>query len=276
MLKYPAEKYPKISVITPVLNRVGTIEKSIRSLLDQNYPNVEFLVLDAASTDGTLEILNKYKDKIDYLKSAKDGGANAAANEGIEKATGDVISFLASDDWFEPNSLIRVGEAFIETPDADIVNVLGRVVNISKDGEMKVGHVSVKEDMPIYKGHVKILHPNCRFFKRELFKKYGLIEERINGEMTFAPDYEFITRFSLYNPKNVTLDFIGYTYLAHEGSLTYNSNKYTKLKLGDQNVFYIENFLQKYTHLMDAGMIKKTQKKLKNMVLRKVVKKFGS
>ena len=272
MLKYSKEIYPRISVIMPVKNRVDTIEKAILSLLDQNYPNYEFLILDSASDDGTLQIIEKYRDKISHFRSHQDTGPNAAVNEGIDKSSGEIISFLASDDWFSPNTLIRVGEAFIENPDVEMVNVLGHIVGKDGNGGYVDGCTSTVEDMQIYKGHVKSFHPNCRFFKKTIFNKYGRMIESVNGEMTYAPDYELITRLSFFNIKNITLDFIGYTYLAHEDSLTYNDKKYTKLKLADQKVFYIENFLKNYAHLLNNEIIESLRADLRKMLARRVVR----
>lgn len=273
-LKYPKEQYPKISVIMAVYNRASLIEKAILSFLDQDYPNVEFLVLDAGSADGSLDIIEKYKDHITYFRSHKDKGPSDAWNEGVKHSKGDLICFLNTDDYYEPDTLIRVGEAFIENPDVDIINVRGRAVSIDKHGNTVKGHEISQEAMHISKGKVNALHPNCRFFTKGIFDKYGYFYYEIEGVMALASDYEFIVRISLYNPVNITLDFVGYNYLGHEDSLTFNTNKYTKLRLYEQKVYYVEQLFKNHSAVMDDKIKKQLLREYRIAFQRRVVKNF--
>ena len=102
----------KISIITVVKNSSKTIEKTIQSLLSQKYKNVEYLVIDGNSTDGTLEILNKYKENISLLISEEDKGIWDAMNKGVSLAKGDIVGFLNADDTYYENSLNIVNEYF--------------------------------------------------------------------------------------------------------------------------------------------------------------------
>ena len=88
----------KLSVVTITLNDVKTIEKTIKSVIDQNYSNLEYIVIDGGSTDGTLEILNKYKEKFTYFKSSPDKSIYDAMNKGIAQASGDFIGFINGGD----------------------------------------------------------------------------------------------------------------------------------------------------------------------------------
>ena len=88
----------KISIITVTFNNVKTIEQTIKSVLDPNYSNLEYIVIDGGSKDGALEILNKYKNKFNYFKSSPDEGVFDAMNKGISEATGDLIGFVNGDD----------------------------------------------------------------------------------------------------------------------------------------------------------------------------------
>jgi len=270
--KYPTERYPRITVIMPVLNSAATVEKSLLSLAEQNYPNLEFIVLDGGSGDGTLDVIGKYKSMISYMRSHKDKGNAAAINEGIEKSTGVIINQLNADDFYEAGTLIQVGEAFIDNPALEIVSVLGRMVSLDASGELITGHITTPEMMGVIKGNLRALHPNCRFFRKDLFDRYGKIIETIDGKPTLASDYEYLTRFSLYEPQFKTLNFIGYNYLAHEKSLTYNTNKYTKLINYDQKIYYIEQLLQHHQHVMTPEIIANLKRQYEIAFPRRVVK----
>lgn len=111
---------PRITVVIPVYNMKETIGKAIESFLDQSYPNKELMVLDACSTDGTLDVINKYRDKIDYLVSQKDDGPSHAIAENIKYATGDYIALLGADDRYEEGSL-QIAADTIERTNADVV-----------------------------------------------------------------------------------------------------------------------------------------------------------
>jgi glycosyltransferase involved in cell wall biosynthesis len=97
----------KVSIITVSYNSVLTIEDTIKSVLDQDYPDIEYIIIDGGSTDGTMDIVNKYKDRISKIVSEKDEGMYDAMNKGIKLATGDVVGILNSDDVYTSNDVIR-------------------------------------------------------------------------------------------------------------------------------------------------------------------------
>lgn len=110
------EEFPKISVITPSFNQGEFIERTIRSVTDQAYPNLEFIVVDGKSTDETLRILGKYEHQLTWISESDDGQSDAI-NKGLRKATGDILCYLNSDDILLPNSLKTVAKAFREQPE---------------------------------------------------------------------------------------------------------------------------------------------------------------
>lgn len=110
---------PKISVITVVLNNKNTIEETINSVLNQKYSNLEYIIIDGGSTDGTLEIINKYKEQIYYFKSEKDLGIYDAFNKGLKIASGDLIGFINSDDIYTENCFKILNEYYFEHPNKD-------------------------------------------------------------------------------------------------------------------------------------------------------------
>ena len=112
ILKFSFMGKNKISVITVVKNSAGTIEKTIQSVLSQKYENLEYLIIDGKSTDGTLDVINKYKENISYIESQKDNGIWDAMNKGISLAKGDIIGFLNADDIYNENTLKIVDNYF--------------------------------------------------------------------------------------------------------------------------------------------------------------------
>ena len=105
------EEHLKISIITPSYNQGEYIEKTIKSILDQGYPNLEYIIMDGGSNDETVEIIKKYEDKITFWQSEPDKGQTDAINKGFEKCTGDIVTWLCSDDYYEPNVLFEIEKA---------------------------------------------------------------------------------------------------------------------------------------------------------------------
>jgi glycosyltransferase involved in cell wall biosynthesis len=107
---------PRISVVTPSFNQGQFIEQTILSVLDQGYPDLEYIVMDGGSTDGTLAILKQYEDRITLWVSEKDRGQSHAINKGLAHCTGQVFNWLNSDDFLEPGALHHIGEAYARQP----------------------------------------------------------------------------------------------------------------------------------------------------------------
>src|SRR5262249_52247597 len=114
--------WPRISIVTPSYNQGQFIEETIRSVVLQGYPNLEYIVMDGGSKDGTLNILRKYEDAIDFWISAPDKGQAAAINKGIATASGEILAWLNSDDTYELGVLSAVAKTFQQHPDADVVS----------------------------------------------------------------------------------------------------------------------------------------------------------
>jgi glycosyltransferase involved in cell wall biosynthesis len=111
----------KISIVTPSFNQGHFLEETILSVLDQNYPNLEYIVIDGGSNDSTLDVIHKYEDRIAYWVSEKDRGQVHAINKGIEKTTGDVFGFLNSDDVYLPGTFDAVARHFDAHPESEWV-----------------------------------------------------------------------------------------------------------------------------------------------------------
>ncbi|KYJ86920.1 glycosyltransferase family 2 protein [Sulfurovum riftiae] len=104
---------PKISIITVAYNAVDTIEETIQSVVSQSYDNVEYIIIDGGSTDGTLDIIKKYEDKIDYWVSERDYGLYHAMNKGLERATGDIIGMINADDYYYDSAFQTVAAHYL-------------------------------------------------------------------------------------------------------------------------------------------------------------------
>lgn len=188
----------KISIITACYNRAATIGGAIESVLAQDYPNIEYILVDGASNDGTLEIIEQYKDRIHTIVSEHDSGMYEALNKGIRLATGDVVGIVHSDDiLFAPDTISRVVRAMEETQ-ADFLYADGLFVN-EKDIQKVVrnwkgGHFS---SWKIRHGWLP-LHPTC-YIRRSLFKVYGMYDESFR----ISADTDLLLRF-LQQPLKIT------------------------------------------------------------------------
>ena len=120
---------PRISIITPSFNQAEFIEQTISSVLAQEYPNVEYIVIDGGSTDGSVDVIQKYQDRIAYWVSEKDRGQAHAINKGLRRATGDIIGYLNSDDYYTDGALARVANSFSHDPDVALWHGRCRVVD---------------------------------------------------------------------------------------------------------------------------------------------------
>src|SRR5688572_11283137 len=105
---------PRITIVTPSFNQAKYLEQTIRSVLDQGYPNLQYIICDGGSTDGSVDVIKKYADRLAYWCSEKDRGQSHAINKGFEKANGDLYAYINSDDYFLPGAFDRVAQAYQE------------------------------------------------------------------------------------------------------------------------------------------------------------------
>ena len=133
------KKYPRITIVTPSFNQDEYLRETIESILNQNYPNLEYIVIDGGSTDKSVEIIREYKERIYYWVSEKDKGQSDAINKGFKIATGDLLNWINSDDVLFPGALKRIAEAFIKHPEADLI--VGNQAFCDKEG--RIEHASV-------------------------------------------------------------------------------------------------------------------------------------
>jgi glycosyltransferase involved in cell wall biosynthesis len=179
---------PPVSVITVCLNSARTIERTIGSVRDQDHPAVEYVVVDGGSTDGTLEILERHRDRVDTLVSERDRGISDAFNKGIRLSTGRFIQFLNADDALGPGQLRTAVELLARHPDAGYAH--GDVVKL----DPHTGQSITMKGEQGYDRHIRYVmkglnHPTI-LARRELFERHGTFDER----WRVAMDYDWLLR----------------------------------------------------------------------------------
>lgn len=199
---------PKISIVTPSFNQGRFIEKTITSVLGQNYPNLEYIIIDGGSTDESVEIIKKYEKRLAYWASEQDRGQSHAINKGFERATGDIFGWLNSDDWYHPGALKAVAEAFAVNPNA------GAVVGAGEMYFEEYGNSTLYEPYPltfktIFQAiHQHLMQPSC-FFTHQAWCDCGPLDETLNLAMDFdlwlriAKKYHFTTI-----PQNLSVSLV--------------------------------------------------------------------
>lgn len=176
---------PKISVVTPSFNQGKFIERTIRSVLMQQYPSLEYIVIDGGSTDNTVEILQKYESDLAFWVSEPDRGQSHAINKGFARATGQVLCWLNSDDFYLPNTLMTVGKMLADGTGHHAI--AGHCLKVYEDGTAPVlleGKFDNRRRMlEFWKGYQ--MHQPAIFWRREVFEKVGWLNEELHLIMDF-------------------------------------------------------------------------------------------
>ncbi len=185
---------PKISVITPSFNQARFIEQTIRSVLLQDYPNLEYIIIDGGSTDGSREIIRKYEPWLAYWVSESDRGQSHAINKGFERASGDVLCWLNSDDYYLPGTLNAVGRRLADG--AGDYALIGHCLKVFVDGSPPVFQEGRYENrrrlLQFWKGYR--MHQPSIFWRREVSERVGQLDERLHLIM----DFDYWTRIAAH------------------------------------------------------------------------------
>jgi glycosyltransferase involved in cell wall biosynthesis len=179
------EVTPTLSVVTVVLNDAANLEETIRSVLSQNFPDLEYVIVDGGSTDGTLDVIRRYEDRIDYWVSEPDKGVYDAMNKGIRKCRGELIKIINSGDVLRSGAVARVfaeierNEEFqgcVMRSHLDLIDLDGKVIDVIDSG-------------CVSRFYPSILHPSW-YVPKAVYDKVGLY----NADFAIAADYEFYRR----------------------------------------------------------------------------------
>lgn len=206
---------PKLSIVTPSFNQGEFIEDTIVSVLDQNYPNLEYIIIDGGSSDNSVEIIRKYEKFLAYWVSEKDRGQSHAINKGFEQASGDIYSWLNSDDRLEPGALSAVVDAFKKYPETGVFVGHGRKVDRSGNTQYYK-----KPDELTFEGICKwmdggnFMQPSC-FFRRSAWEKAGPLNENVH----IALDVDLWLRMVKHVPFRA-IDKLLSTAMIHEDAKT--------------------------------------------------------
>ena len=168
---------PRITIVTPSFNQGQYLEQTIRSVLDQNYPNLEYIVMDGGSTDGSVPILKRYAARLTHWVSERDAGQADAINMGLGRATGDILAYLNSDDVYEPGALDTVGRFFAAHPETDVV--YGHYCYVDARGAVLQRHVPPLFDLTTLALGDFISQPTV-FMRRRVWQTVGRFDTRLH------------------------------------------------------------------------------------------------
>ena len=175
----------KISIITPSFNQADFLDETLRSVLDQNYPELEYVVVDGASTDGSVGIIQEHSERLTWWVSELDAGQANAINKGFARATGEIIAWLNSDDVYLPETLMKVAELFAQNPEAGII--YGDVLSIDATGNpinvQRFAQYSLEDLMAF-----KIISQPGVFMRRSVLEQAGYLD----------PNYHFLLDHHLW------------------------------------------------------------------------------
>ncbi len=243
---------PLVSIITVVLNGEKHIEQTIKSVLVQSYSNIEYLIIDGGSVDGTLSIIKKYEDKIDYWQSEKDKGIYFAMNQGISLAKGEIIGILNADDFYLENAVTNI----IETHHKYNADIYYGDMLLVKDNSAVSSENKMKPDISKMNEKPSVFHPTC-FVKKSVYDKIGLFDTQFK----ISSDYEFLLRCIRKNFKfqYVPHSITGFRAGGMSTSCASNIEGYKIMKMHKTGyhkavIFrgikcYVKTFLKKIIHL---------------------------
>jgi len=251
---------PKITVVTPSYNQGQYIEKTILSVINQNYSNIEYILIDGGSADNSVEIIKKYADKLSYWVSEKDKGQADALNKGFERATGDVLCWINSDDTFEGNTFERVAFWYNKISKPFILTGYSRFIKAGKtvweppqvkDPTLKLLDFKAQALLRCWEN--SLAQPST-FWSREVYLKIG----NIAPDYFFAMDLEYWLRaikseIPIYSVPEVYSNF-----LYHETSKTINSEERLWKDLEALADKFVEDQKERQLFLKDLNIYKKS------------------
>ena len=237
---------PLFSIITPCLNRAEFIFEAVESVLAQNYKDFEHIIIDGGSTDGTLELLERYPHL--KIQSDQDQGMYDAINKGLKLAKGEIIGFLNSDDLYAEDVFAIVAEKFKKQ---DTLAVAGEalIFSVSSDGVTNiVSNYSPQADNLLRISTIGDPYFNAWFFRRSIFKQ----TDKFDTSYRIIADREFMLRLALSGLHYETISKLIYRYRKHPDSMTFDITDHKLQSIIDEHIFMTGTYLEKRNLPLEA------------------------
>jgi glycosyltransferase involved in cell wall biosynthesis len=226
----------RVSIITVCYNRKATIAQSVESVLNQDYPNIEYIVIDGNSSDGTQAVVESYSDKISHYVSEPDKGMYDAINKGLRLASGDIVGLMHSDDvFYDSNVVSKIVNIFNTTPSADAV--YGDGIYVTNDANEKIvrNRIGGQYNFEKLKSGWLPLHPTV-YIKKPVIEKLG----DYNLDFKIASDTEFLLRY-LYKHKINIIYLNEYIVKMKMGGLSTNYKRVLQVLSEDYRIYKYYN-----------------------------------
>ena len=246
---------PKISVIVPCKNSEKTIQKTFDSLRNQEYSNLECIVVDGFSKDSTMSIVNNNLDIVTKVISEEDKSAAEAQNKGIKLATGELISYLHSDDYYEDNMLSEISKAFLNNQNIKIFSFGMEIENLI-DKKVRLSSYK-KKNLELKLNNILFKHPLGHFYHKSIFEDFGYNKTFSQyGDDFYANDKEFLIRLCLKGVKNIVIEKVLYRMRSHENSNTLSrknieSIRYQHIEIADYYINLYKEHIYKHSKLIE-------------------------
>jgi glycosyltransferase involved in cell wall biosynthesis len=237
------KNWPKISIVTPSYNQAQFLEETIRSVLLQDYPNLEYIIIDGGSMDNSVEIIKKYESDLAYWVSEPDEGQTSAINKGFRRATGDIMAWINSDDLYTKGTFQKVGEIFKQSP--ELCAIYGNCILFDE----KERELLLKPGIFIFQKMISgdyIPQPST-FFRRDVIDKIGYLDENFHYSM----DYDLFLRIGA-KYKIEYVDEVFSKFRFHETSKTVSQD----FHFFPEDILALHKILQEYSfgiEIMDAA-----------------------
>ena len=254
-VKISDKQWPKITIVTPSYNQGEFLEETILSIVNQNYPNLEYIIIDGGSTDNSVNLIKKYEKHIHYWVSEIDLGQSHAINKGFGMATGAILNWINSDDVLCENALFSIGEAYLNRKNDNVV-IIGKGYEIDENSsitqERKVFYETENKSNLYLKIKGRPIQ-QAIFFSRKLNNEVG----GINPMIRYPMDIDLYYKFGYLNPEIIILDTFVASFRKHSNSKTVSQdykmliekiNLLEYLKLYDVNRAFYSNQISAYIH----------------------------
>ncbi len=205
---------PRVSIVTISLNQAAFLERAIQSVVEQDYSNLEYIVVDPGSTDGSRDIIEKYRSRIAKIIYEKDSGPANGLNKGFAAATGEIFGYINADDAYLPGAITKAVAAFQFRPRADVV--YGHCYIVDREGRLVRRSRSVPFNLRLYAYGGVVVMQQSTFFRRQAFEKVGGFNE---GNRT-SWDAELLMDMALQGSRLAMVDEYWSVYAIYPGSIT--------------------------------------------------------